>query len=274
MTGAVQEQYAHRPGPGWAGWVRNAVGYRISGAAPGVHVGMPSLSLTLVVPIGERLVVQAPGAPTAEAMRGCLGGLHTSPAMVRHPGHQLGIQLSLRPSAARALFGVPAGELGPTCHELDDVLGTRARALGDRLAEIDSWEGRFALLERVLTPAEVPARPAELARAWALLVRGQASVRAVAADVVGSVRHLQHRMRTEVGLTPGEVIRLGRFSIAHRLAADPRARLADIAAACGYADQAHLAREWRRFAGMPPSRWRTDDELAFVQVREVAAQAG
>ena len=36
-------------------------------------------------------------------------------------------------------------------------------------------------------------------------------------------------------------------------------RLADLAAACGYFDQAHLAREFRALAGCPPSQWITEE---------------
>jgi len=42
----------------------------------------------------------------------------------------------------------------------------------------------------------------------------------------------------------------------HRLAPY---RLADLAADCGYFDQAHLAREFRALAGCPPSQWLAEE---------------
>ena len=50
---------------------------------------------------------------------------------------------------------------------------------------------------------------------------------------------------------------------------DPRAggragKLATVAAECGYADQSHLTRDWRQFAGTTPSAW-IAGELPFVQ---------
>ena len=41
--------------------------------------------------------------------------------------------------------------------------------------------------------------------------------------------------------------------------------LATIAADCGYADQAHMAREWRALAGASPTQWLADERLPFVQ---------
>ena len=35
--------------------------------------------------------------------------------------------------------------------------------------------------------------------------------------------------------------------------------LADLAADCGYFDQAHLAREFRVLAGCPPSQWLAEE---------------
>jgi AraC-like DNA-binding protein len=43
-----------------------------------------------------------------------------------------------------------------------------------------------------------------------------------------------------------------------------RPRLAEIAARCGYADQAHLTREWQAIAGCTPRRW-IAEELPYVQ---------
>ena len=43
-----------------------------------------------------------------------------------------------------------------------------------------------------------------------------------------------------------------------------RLGLSDIAAMCGYADQAHLTREWQAMSGYTPTQWRRE-EVPFVQ---------
>ncbi len=81
-----------------------------------------------------------------------------------------------------------------------------------------------------------------------------------------SARHLSASLRRETGLSPKVAARVLRFDRARRLiAAAPASRLADVAPACGYADQSHLDRDFREFAGAAPSRWLAD-EVRNVQV--------
>jgi AraC-like DNA-binding protein len=51
----------------------------------------------------------------------------------------------------------------------------------------------------------------------------------------------------------------------------PEPKLATIAAECGYADEAHLIRDWKAFAGSTPTRWREHDDLAFHEAHEVTS---
>ncbi|MDP2774313.1 MAG: AraC family transcriptional regulator, partial [Nocardioides sp.] len=120
---------------------------------------------------------------------------------------------------------------------------------------------RTAVLHRALTSAladrGAPGPRAEVGRALARLARG-ASVAEVADDVGFSRRHLRNLVVAETGLSPKEYQRVARFEASrdHVLAAARRGgTLAEVAAACGYADQAHLAREWRDLAGCPPTTW-------------------
>ncbi|MDP9429928.1 MAG: helix-turn-helix transcriptional regulator [Actinomycetota bacterium] len=87
----------------------------------------------------------------------------------------------------------------------------------------------------------------------------------VAAHVGWSRRHLTERFRLATGLTPKRAARIARFEAARRMLVDPRRPpLAEIAARCRYADQPHLAREWRALAGCSVGTW-LRKELPFVQ---------
>ncbi len=66
-------------------------------------------------------------------------------------------------------------------------------------------------------------------------------------------RRLQRIFARELGMAPRTYLRLLRFRAALRDVQQGEDSLADTAAARGYADQAHMAREFRELAGIPPS---------------------
>ena len=79
-----------------------------------------------------------------------------------------------------------------------------------------------------------------------------------------TARRLSTLFRREVGRSPKTVAMLMRFEQATtRIAESVRQRgrvdLAAVAAETGYCDQAHLSREFVRFAGVPPRRWLTEE---------------
>ncbi len=272
-TGPVDERPVACPAPPLRPYVSSYTGYRQAGLPPGRHRGLPSPRLTLIFTLDEPLTLtghpdpgQAPG--TYDTL---IGGLHTRPALIAHPGRQSGIQIGLHPLGARALLGLPAGELASIDLPADAVLGRRGAELGERLRAAHGWPERFALLDayllRCLSREPGGSGPSpEVVRAWQLLARtrGAAPVALLADDVGWSARHLTARFRQETGLAPKTAARVIRFDRACRLLGD-RARtgrpplLADLAVRCGYFDQAHLAREFRSLAGCPPSQWLAEE---------------
>lgn len=255
-------------------FVAAAVGYRHEGLPPGEHRGLPSPFLTFVVTLDEPLEMAAHPDPAQLPGRydGLIGGLHTRPALITHPGRQAGIQLSLTPAGARALLGCPAGALASVDAPVDDVLGPAGRELVERVRSAADWPARFAVVEEVLLRrlGDGALRP-EVAEAWRLTTAsaGRLPVAEVAARVGWSARHLEQRFRAETGLGPKEAARVARFDRARRTLAGRAASgvpldLAGLAGTAGFADQAHLTREWRAFAGLPPTRW-LREEFGFVQ---------
>ena len=104
----------------------------------------------------------------------------------------------------------------------------------------------------------------EVAELWRRLVaaRGQVQVGSVAAELGWSRRHLGERFRAEVGVTPKAFARILRFEHAHRLVRRPDPpSWAEVSARAGYADQAHMVRDWRAFTGRTPEAWRRGEML-------------
>lgn len=251
--------------------VTSMVGYRTLEVPPEVHRGMPSSSLTFIVSLDEGVeAADTPDAlPDARPNPLILGGLHVHASHIRQRRGQAGIQLALHPLASRALFGVPSAELSVTDFDGTTMLGRRAMELRDRVAETHRWPDAFTLVSEYLVNARLRSdgmtvRP-EVAYAWRLLerARGRLAV-SVMADRVGvSERHLTTLFRREVGRSPKTVAMLMRFQHATAAISDSlrrgRVDLAAVAADTGYYDQAHLSREFVRFAGVPPRRWLTEE---------------
>ncbi|MBC7061422.1 helix-turn-helix transcriptional regulator, partial [Salmonella enterica subsp. enterica serovar Enteritidis] len=94
----------------------------------------------------------------------------------------------------------------------------------------------------------------------------------LAADSVAAItertglphRRLQRIFARELGLAPRAYLRLLRFRGALQDVQRGTDTLADTAAARGYADQAHMARDFRALAGMPPSDARTRARGPFL----------
>jgi AraC-like DNA-binding protein len=264
--GQVVDAAVRRPAAPLRPYVDRYTGYCMRGFAPGSHRGLPSRHLTFIISLDEPVHVAAMpdrsfGGAELDAF---VGGLHSSAARIEHDGTQVGIQLSVTPIGARALFGVPAAALASIVVDLRDLLGARAAELTDRLRAAGSWSDRFGILDDVLTRAlrDVPPIAPELARAWDRLAAsdGAVEVRAVAGEVGWSRRHLAERFRLETGLTPKVAGRVFRFERSvSLLKASATRSLADVAATCGYFDQAHLTRDWHDLAGCTPTTWLAEE---------------
>ncbi|MBE1162706.1 DUF6597 domain-containing transcriptional factor [Dyella acidiphila] len=167
--------------------------------------------------------------------------------------------VNFRPGGAHALIGLNAEELARCDINLQDLFGATARRLRERLLETRLPSQRVAVLEqwlRQLTPE--PSCDAAILHAVAALGRmpDVPSIAQLQRDSGYSAHRFGLLFRRHVGMTAKQYARLMRFRAVVDLA-QPAARIdwARMAAAGGYCDQAHLAHEFRRFAGITPSEF-------------------
>ena len=238
-------------------------GYREHGLAPFVMREVPRGFTVLIVGFGPPFTVgldDGAGLAAAASHRSFFAGLHDLPALVRSTGWSCCLQVNLTPLGAARLLGAPLGEFANRVAALDDALGQAARDLAGRLWEAGDWAPRFALLEAWLRArlASAAPPPADLAWAWGQLRAsgGKAAVGALAASIGCSRKHLSVRFRRAFGLPPKTLAQVLRFAGAiDRLDREPSPSLAAVAAECGYSDQPHLNRDFRRFAGLTPTSY-------------------
>jgi AraC-like DNA-binding protein len=162
----------------------------------------------------------------------------------------------LQPGAAANLLGMPASELLNCNLPLDDVWSSRAVSEFARVADGTGLSSRLAAMQSAILGL-VETTPADLAM--------QAAVRWIARHPHGrldelsrllglSSRQFHRRFTAAVGYAPKLFQSVLRFQRLLHLAAQPGAgrTLAELAAYAGFADQAHMTREVRRFSGKPP----------------------
>jgi AraC-like DNA-binding protein len=259
------------PAPQLRSHVGRYIGYRMLGWPAGIHRGLPAPLMTFIVAIGPPIDVvgQASPAQRPGSYRCVLGGLSGSPALIAHDGCQEGVAIELSPVGTRALFGMPAGAIGGLSVELSDVVGALGDELWERLQGPMSWQQRFTVCDDVL--CRLPGRGEvsnELQRSWRLLVGsgGRLTVADLAAETGWSRQHLGRRFRQELGITPKLAAKVMRFDRARKLVqqaeADP---LAQVAALCGYYDQAHLVRDFHQLSGCTPTELVAAEELPVLK---------
>ncbi|MET7771130.1 helix-turn-helix domain-containing protein [Nocardia sp. NPDC005366] len=275
----ITEVVTARPAPALAGFIDHYLGYRMTGYPPGLHRGLPSRHLTFIVSIGPTIDVVAQTDPRQrpDDYRCVLSGLQASSAAIAHCGDQEGVTIALTPMGCRTLFGMPAGTLWNTSLECADVAGRAGDELWERLQGPAPWSRRFAICDEVLTRVARPDRlvTPELSWAWRTLVDsgGNVAIAPLAERVGWSRQHLARRFATEFGVSPKLAGRITRFERARRMIehVPPHITIAQVAATCGYYDQAHLNRDFAELAGCSPTTWLAQE---VTSVQDATARAG
>ena len=230
-------------------------------------VAHPSVTLLVELSEGEGVVTDAHGRHERGSV--VVGLL---PGELRVVGRGVGecLQIRLEPAAAAAVLGAST-ELRGTLASFADVWGRDAERDEDRLRAAASWDERFTIAADLLG-RRLGARPAvdpEVAYTWrrTLTSRGQLRVDGLAGEVGWSRKRLWSRFRSQLGITPKRAAQLVRFDHAVHLLAAGHAP-ASVATESGYADQSHLHREVKAFAGLTPSAvavapWLAIDDVAW-----------
>jgi methylphosphotriester-DNA--protein-cysteine methyltransferase len=161
----------------------------------------------------------------------------------------------MSPLIAFAVLGADHRSTAEQPCELQDLWGTAARDVHERLLATTSWSDRAAIVQsafEVHRAAERSVDP-EVAAAWDSIVRthGTVQINQLVDQSGWSRKRLWSRFSAQIGLSPKRAAMLTRFDHASkRLAAG--CAPADVAAACGYVVQSHLHRDLMSFARCTP----------------------
>lgn len=249
------------PHPRLRGCVRELQGYLDHEPQHSRRRQLPSGGVTLILNLGPRFRMIGPrdGAVIADH-DSFVAGLSDTYAIVEAAAAAYCLQVDFTPIGAYRFFGVPMHQFAAVTTELSDVLGAAADRLLERLYEAPGWPARFELLEDFIARRIESAREPSpgVVWAWRGLERshGLSGIRVLAEELGWSRVHLARRFREQIGLPPKTLAQVLRFGRALELLPEAaHGSLADLALACGYADQAHMNRDFRRFAGWTPTEY-------------------
>jgi AraC-like DNA-binding protein len=236
------------------------------------HAGLPSRHLDLFISLAQPIdITRMPGAQSPGAYSAFVAGLQQAPALVRMGGELDCLHVFLKPAAARSLLAVSGRDVAARVVHLADIDRALCDALMGRLSGVQTWPERFAAVDRVLLGRLQPVAISDaMAWAWRSLAarHGLVAVHELARAVGFSRRHFGERFSCEFGIAPKVAARVFRFERACRLFLRSPRRIADVAMASGFHDQAHMVREWHALAGCTPREW-VVGQLPFLQDEEI-----
>lgn len=217
------------------------------------------LALPLLVNLGTPFRIALGHQPdTADARPSFAAGLFPGPVLIESDGRAECVQVDFTPLGAYRFFGGAVPDLTARMVGLDDILGRDGENLRARVAEAVGWQRRFEIVEDFVLRRAVhepsPAVAFALETLWGRA--GAIRIADIASDIGWSRKHLTRRFHNEIGVPPKTLAQMLRFHRACALArTDGTGGWAAIAADAGYADQAHLARDFRIFSGETPTGW-------------------
>lgn len=246
------------PGRDLAGLVLGYQGYVERGGPVFRQRQVTTSVIPMIVNFGAAFRVDSAGTGSGPRdYSSFVAGLDSGHAAVAATGASYCMQVDFTPPGAYRFFGLPMSALSGHVLALEELLGDDAPRLVEALAAACDWSRRFAVLDTFVRVrlASAPAASPQVLWAWRRLRASHGRVRiARLADELGwSRKHLARRFEAEIGRPPKTVARILRFERVNGLIAGAAAPdWAALAYDCGYADQAHLIREFRRFAGTTP----------------------
>lgn len=170
--------------------------------------------------------------------------------------NMLVIIVSFKPCALYRLLKIPMHELVNTHLDARLFLGKELGMVNEQLAGSENYDEMITLIQNYLLGKAESLKdmlPVDRALQSLTLVNGGINIDRLADLSCVSVRQLERQFNERIGMPPKLYFRLERFARAWNLREKhPDIAWSAIAHQCGYADQMHMIRDFKEFAGLTP----------------------
>jgi AraC-like DNA-binding protein len=231
-------------------WVLRAPA--VVGAAP--QRVLPDGCVEMVINVGAHFTRHGADGTTETQPRALIVGPTTRHMTIAPTGEIRLVGVRFAPGGALPFLSVAPGEVRDIAPALGDVAPPFEPSLADRLALISDGS-EASILDRALTERLDRARRVTDRRVRACVRAAFSAPRPLRVDSLVALtglgaRQLERQFRESVGFGPKTLCRLARFQrVVRAVEPDHAVSWARLAADNDYADQSHLAREFREFAG-------------------------
>jgi len=184
-------------------------------------------------------------------------GLQQGPIDTEAPHGSVLLGVAFRADGGLPWLGGDQQQFSERAGPLADALGDGVLALRERLLACGSTAERFDQVEGWLLRRRAQGREPHPAVRWSLRrlheSAGAVRVEALARETGYTRKHLNDLFQREVGLSAKSLARVLRFRASLALLARAeRVPWAELAHVCGYFDQSHLVRDFKRYSGLSP----------------------
>jgi AraC-like DNA-binding protein len=243
------------------------------------HDGAEAGAIQRVVPDGTPELIFNLGQPFDGFSNGqwrtqptCfLAGQITGPLLLRPNGPAKILGVRFLPQGAGRMLGSPMSETTGCIVPVQDLSPVLARNL-DRALESASVADQMASIETAIQQyARINGKDDPLVNEAVRQIavdRGTLDLDSLARDLGLSLRQLERRFLSVVGLSPKLFCRMRRFQSVFQAIEHNCAKWADAAITCGYYDQAHLIRDFHEFSGEAPAALLSGVDLARHFLRQ------
>ncbi len=186
-------------------------------------------------------------------------GLHTSAYEVQFCDNVQVFGIRFKPEGFFRVFGLPAAEFGNTFDDIGQVAGREFSSFCSQLKHSADLLQMLYLSEDYLwkrLKKNQKQRQDYLNHAAEIIRQSNGFIRMeeLAKQIFISPRQLERSFKRQIGISPKHYMRIARLNeVQRQLERAAKFDFTGLSYECGYSDQAHFIRDFRRFTGEKPS---------------------